>query len=37
MMLRELTPKQKAFVEHYSGNATQAAIMAGYSTKTAKE
>jgi phage terminase small subunit len=30
-----LTPKQQRFVEHYAGNATQAAVMAGYSKKTA--
>jgi phage terminase small subunit len=33
-----LNPKQKAFIEHYlrnGGNATQAAISAGYSEKTA--
>lgn len=34
-----LTPKQKIFAEEYiiSGNATQAAIKAGYSKKTARE
>ena len=36
---RALTPKQKAFVEFYCGeakfNATRAAILAGYSEKTA--
>lgn len=35
-----LTPKQKAFCEYYIGeakhNATQAAILAGYSSKTAR-
>ena len=31
-----LTPKQKAFVEAYAGNATEAAIKAGYSPKTAR-
>lgn len=31
-----LNAKQKAFVEHYAGNATEAAIKAGYSKKTAK-
>lgn len=31
-----LTPKQKAFVEGYAGNATEAAIKAGYSPKTAR-
>ena len=34
-MKRELTPKQKRFVAFYDGNATQAAIKAGYSEKTA--
>jgi phage terminase small subunit len=36
---RKLTPKQAAFVEEYACdlNATQAAIRAGYSAKTAKE
>ena len=35
----KLTPKQKAFAEYYieTGNATEAAIKAGYSKKTAKE
>lgn len=35
----KLTPKQKAFADNYiiSGNATEAAIKAGYSEKTAKE
>lgn len=33
--MRELTPKQKKFVELYNGNATQAAIAAGYSPKRA--
>jgi phage terminase small subunit len=34
----KLTPKQKAFAEFYaaSGNATDAAIKAGYSEKTAQ-
>lgn len=34
----ELTPKQKAFAEYYieTGNATEAAIKAGYSKKTAR-
>lgn len=34
----ELKPKQKAFADYYimSGNATEAAIKAGYSTKTAR-
>ena len=31
-----LTPKQRAFVEAYQGNASQAAIEAGYSAKTAE-
>ena len=30
-----MTPKQKRFIEHYTGNATKAAIAAGYSAKTA--
>ena len=30
-----MTPKQKRFIEHYTGNATKAAIAAGYSEKTA--
>lgn len=30
-----LTPKQKKFIEAYSGNATEAALKAGYSPKTA--
>ena len=36
---RKLTPKQSAFVEEFAidMNATQAAIRAGYSAKTAKE
>ena len=37
-MDRKLTPKQKAFVDYYienGGNATQAAIKAGYSQKYA--
>ena len=35
----KLTPKQKAFADYYIelGNATEAAIRAGYSKKTAKE
>jgi phage terminase small subunit len=35
----ELTPKQAAFVQHYLTdlNATQAAIRAGYSAKTAQQ
>lgn len=32
-----LTPKQKKFVEAYSGNATEAAITAGYSRNRASE
>lgn len=34
----ELTPKQKAFADYYieTGNATEAAIKAGYSKKTAR-
>lgn len=34
----KLTPKQKAFAEYYieTGNATEAAIKAGYSKKTAR-
>lgn len=37
-MSNELTPKQKKFADNYieSGNATQSAIKAGYSRKTAK-
>lgn len=31
-----LTPRQKRFVEAYDGNATAAAIAAGYSPKTAR-
>ena len=30
-----MTPKQKRFIELYDGNATRAAIAAGYSEKTA--
>jgi len=33
----KLTTKQKRFVEAYCGNATEAAIKAGYSVKTATE
>lgn len=35
----KLTPKQKAFADYYIelGNATEAAIRAGYSKKTAKQ
>lgn len=38
MKEKKLTPKQQAFAEHYIelGNATQAAIQAGYSKKTAR-
>ena len=34
----KLTPKQKAFAEYYieTGNATESAIRAGYSKKTAR-
>ncbi len=34
----KLTPKQKAFADYYiqTGNATEAAIKAGYSKKTAR-
>jgi phage terminase small subunit len=37
-MSKKLTPKQKKFADNYieSGNATQSAIKAGYSKKTAK-
>ena len=37
--MAKLTPKQKAFVDEYliDLNATQAAIRAGYSTKTARK
>ena len=37
--MRKLTPKQQAFADYYIelGNATQAAIKAGYSRNTAKE
>lgn len=37
-MDKKLTPKQKAFADYYieTGNATEAAIKAGYSEKTAK-
>lgn len=31
-----LNPRQRAFVEAYAGNATEAAIKAGYSAKTAR-
>src|SRR5690625_2736276 len=38
MKKKKLTPKQQAFADHYIelGNATQAAIQAGYSKKTAR-
>lgn len=38
MESKKLTPKQKAFADYYIelGNATEAAIRAGYSEKTAK-
>lgn len=32
-----LTTKQRRFVEAYNGNATEAAILAGYSKKTARQ
>lgn len=37
-MDKKLTPKQKAFADYYieTGNATEAAIKAGYSKKTAR-
>ena len=35
-MAGNLTARQRAFVDAYSGNATQAAIVAGYSTRTAR-
>lgn len=36
-MDKKLTPKQRRFVEEYAidGNATRAALVAGYSKKTA--
>ncbi len=39
MINNKLTNKQRAFVDYYieTGNATEAAIKAGYSKKTAKE
>ncbi|MGL5191917.1 MAG: terminase small subunit [Cetobacterium sp.] len=39
MKENKLTPKQKAFADYYiqSGNATDAAIKAGYNKKTAKQ
>lgn len=36
MPRKGLTPKQKAFVEAYAGNATEAAIKAGYSKRGAE-
>lgn len=38
-MYKQLTEKQKAFIEHYSqtGNAKASAIKAGYSEKTAEQ
>jgi phage terminase small subunit len=38
-VVAKLTPKQKAFCDFYieTGNATEAAIRAGYSKRTAKE
>lgn len=38
MLFLKLTPKQKAFAEYYieTGNATESAIKAGYSKKTAR-
>ncbi|MDL2279234.1 terminase small subunit [Desulfovibrio sp. OttesenSCG-928-G11] len=33
---RGLTAKQRCFVEAYTGNATEAALQAGYSPKTAR-
>ena len=38
-MDRKLTPKQKAFADYYIelGNATEAAIRAGYNKKTARQ
>ena len=32
----KLTTKQKAFIQSYCGNATEAALKAGYSKKTAR-
>lgn len=39
MPMDKLTPKQKAFADYFieCGNATEAAIRAGYSKKTAKQ
>ncbi len=38
-MDKKLTPKQKAFADYYieTGNATEAAIRAGYNKKTARQ
>jgi phage terminase small subunit len=33
--IKPLTPKQKAFVSVYNGNATESAILAGYSERSA--
>lgn len=33
--MAKLTAKRRAFVEAYTGNATEAALSAGYSPKTA--
>ena len=35
--MKKLTPKQQAFVDVYAGNATEAAIKAGYSVKNARD
>jgi phage terminase small subunit len=39
LQLDKLTEKQKRFIDYYveTGNATEAAILAGYSEKTAKQ
>ena len=37
MSTGKLTPRQRAFVAAYAGNATQAAIAAGYSAATAQQ
>ena len=37
MIKRNLTVKQQRFIEAFNGNATEAAIMAGYSKNSAKE
>ncbi|WP_333593040.1 terminase small subunit [Aminobacterium mobile] len=34
--MAKLTTKQKAFIQSYCGNATEAALKAGYSKKTAR-